>query len=160
VFYTGLGHREEVWRDAHFQQFLLGGIDWAMHGPDLPALAPKDAKVLFDGKSLAAWKHRDGKEPAAWKLVDGAMEVVPGSGDLVTKDALGDGLYHVEFMTPSMPEATGQARGNSGVYLQSRYEVQVLDSYGLVPQLGDCAAIYGKRVPNVNACRPPGRWQT
>jgi hypothetical protein len=63
-------------------------------------------------------------------------------------------------MTPAMPEATGQARGNSGVYLAGRYEVQVLDSYGLELGLGDCGSIYGKRVASVNASRPPGRWQT
>ena len=159
VFYTGLGHREEVWRDAQFQQFLLGGIEWAMRGPDLPALAPKEAKILFDGKSLAGWQHRGGKEAAAWKLVDGAMEVA-GTGDLVTKENLGSGLYHVEFMTPAMPEASGQGRGNSGVYLMSRYEVQVLDSHGLELGMGDCGSIYGKRIATVNASRKPERWQS
>lgn len=160
VFYTGLGHREEVWRDKLFQQFLLGGIEWAMHGPDLPALAPKGAKVLFDGTSLAAWKHRDGKDAGAWKLIEGAAEVVPGTSDLVTRENFGDGLYHVEFMTPAMPTATGQARGNSGVYLQGRYEVQVLDSYGLELGLGDCGSIYGKKIAAVNASRRPERWQS
>lgn len=159
VFYSALGHRPEVWADARFRQFLLGGIEWAMKGPDLPALAPAGAKILFGGKDLAAWKHRDGKEPAAWKLVDGAMEV-NGTGDLVTREELGTGLYHVEFMTPSMPTATGQARGNSGVYLLSRYEVQVLDSYGLELTLGDCGSIYGKAIAAVNASRPPERWQS
>ena len=160
VFYTGLGHREEVWRDPLFQQFLLGGIEWAIRGPDLPALAPKEAKVLFDGKNLDAWQARGGAKPAGWKVVDGAMEVVAGTGDLVTKEALGSGLYHVEFMTPSMPEASGQGRGNSGVYLQSRYEVQVLDSYGLEPGMGDCGSICGRRITSVNACRKPERWQS
>jgi type 1 glutamine amidotransferase len=161
VFYTALGHREEVWRDPRFQEHLMRGIEWALDGPDLPALAPAGARVLFDGTSLDAWTHRAQPDAAAgWKLVDGAMEVVAGTGDLVTRDALGDGLYHVEFMTPAMPEATGQARGNSGVYLAGRYEVQVLDSYGLELGLGDCGSIYGKRVAAVNASRPPGRWQT
>lgn len=159
VFYTGLGHREEVWRDALFQQFLLGGIEWAIEGPDLPALAPKDAKILFDGKSLAAWQQRGSGKPAGWKLVDGAMEVA-GTGDLVTKEKLGSGLYHVEFMTPAMPEASGQGRGNSGVYLQSRYEVQVLDSYGLELGVGDCGSIYGKHIAALNASRKPERWQS
>jgi len=159
VFYTGLGHEEAVWKSPQFQQFLLGGIDWAMHGPDLPALAPKGAKVLFDGTNLSAWKQKDGKG-AAWKLVDGAAEVVPGTSDLVTNDSFADGLYHVEFMTPSMPAETGQARGNSGVYLQGRYEVQVLDSYGLQLGLGDCGSIYGKKIAAVNASRKPERWQS
>ncbi|NOT30093.1 MAG: DUF1080 domain-containing protein [Planctomycetes bacterium] len=168
MFYTALGHREEVWRDARFQRHLLDGIAWALEGPDHPAPAPEGARVLFAAQSsrslpvareLAAWAQRDGKE-AAWKLVGDSMEVVAGTGDLVTKDTFGDGLYHVEFQTPAMPDATGQARGNSGVYLQGRYEVQVLDSYGLEPGLGDCGAIYGKRVAAVNASRAPERWQT
>jgi type 1 glutamine amidotransferase len=160
VFYTGLGHREEVWRDALFQEFLLGGIEWAIRGPDLPALAPKGARLLFDGKSLAGWKHRGGGKPAGWKLVDGAMEVVAGTGDLVTEAELASGLYHVEFMTPSMPEETGQGRGNSGVYLLGRYEVQVLDSWGLELGMGDCGSIYGKRIATINASRRPERWQS
>lgn len=160
VFYTALGHREEVWRDARYQALLLGGIDWALHGPDLPARPPAGATVLFDGHDLGAWRGRSEAEPAGWRLVDGAMEVVPGAGALVTRASLGSGFYHVEFRVPSMPEASGQARGNSGVYLASRYEVQVLDSYGLVPALGDCGAIYGQHLPAVNACRAPERWQS
>lgn len=168
VFYTALGHREEVWHDERFLDFLLGGIEWAVRGPDLPALAPEGAKKLLVANQtetyapqpldLAAWKQRDGKD-AAWKVVDGAVEVT-GAGDLVTREELGDGLYHVEFMTPSMPDASGQARGNSGVYLLGRYEVQVLDSHGLELGLGDCGSIYGKAVAAVNASRPPERWQS
>ncbi len=160
VFYSALGHREEVWDDERFQRFLLAGIEWVIRGPDLPALAPTAARGLFDGRGLGAWRHRTGPKTVAWRRVDDALEVVAGTGDLLTKQDLGDGLYHVEFMTPSMPEATGQARGNSGVYLQGRYEVQVLDSYGLEAGLGDCGALYGKRAPSVNAARPPGRWQS
>ncbi len=160
VFYTALGHREEVWSDARFQGHLLAGIEWALRGPDRPAPPPRGARVLLgEGAELSAWTQRGGAE-ARWKAVEGALEVVAGAGDLVTREALGDGLYHVEFLTPSMPEATGQARGNSGLYLQGRYEVQVLDSYGLAPGLGDCGAIYGKHLPAVNASRPPRRWQS
>jgi len=168
VFYCALGHREEVWRNKDYQELLLGGIAWAIRGPDYPARAPKGARILFGlstkasdaiPNDLSRWQHADGK-PAAWKLVGEAAEVVAGTGDLVTKDSFGDGLYHVEFQTPAMPDATGQARGNSGVYLQNRYEVQVLDSYGLELGLGDCGAIYGKHVPAVNASRAPERWQS
>jgi type 1 glutamine amidotransferase len=124
VFYTALGHREEVWSDARFQGHLLAGIDWALRGPDRPAPPPRGARVLLgESAELSAWTQRGGGE-ARWKPVEGALEVVAGAGDLVTLEAFGDGLYHVEFLTPSMPEATGQARGNSGVYLQGRYEVQ------------------------------------
>ncbi len=161
VFYTALGHRPENWRDPRFLAHLLDGIAWAIDGPDLPARAPVDAKVLFDGVSLEAWKHRNGSEKGAWRLVgDGSMEVVAGTSDLVSRFEFGDALIHVEFMTPAMPDATGQERGNSGVYVQGRYEVQVLDSYGLESGLGDCGAIYGHKVPDVNGCRPPERWQS
>jgi hypothetical protein len=173
VFYCALGHREEVWRDARFQALLERGIDWAIDGPDRPARHPDGAKLLFRPRvegggvqppDFSRWQHAGGK-PAGWKVVGAAMEVAPGAGDLVTKDAFGDGLYHVEFMTPAMPEASGQARGNSGVYLQGRYEVQVLDSYsagrgGLALGPGDCGSIYGKHVAAVNAGRPPERWQS
>lgn len=162
VFYTALGHRPEVWTDARYLVHLLNGIGWAAgeKAPAIGAPPPPGAKVLFDGTSGAAWKHRDGKD-FAWKLVDGgAMEVVAGAGDLVTRESFGGGRYHVEFMTPSMPEAKGQARGNSGVYLQGRHEVQVLDSFGLVPGGGDCGAIYGVKIPDFNACLEPGVWQS
>ncbi len=161
VFYTALGHRPEVWRDRRFLDHLLNGIAWTIDGPDLPARTPAGATVLFDGSSLDGWKHRNGTEKGAWKLVgDGSMEVVPETSDLVSRFEFGDALLHVEFLTPAIPDASGQARGNSGVYVQGRYEVQVLDSYGLESQLGDCAAIYGKKAPDVNACRPPERWQS
>jgi hypothetical protein len=88
------------------------------------------------------------------------MAVWGGKGDLVTKENLASGLYHVEFMTPAMPEASGQGRGNSGVYLMSRYEVQVLDSHGLELGMGDCGSIYGKQIAAVNASRKPERWQS
>jgi len=160
VFYSALGHEEAVWADPRFLDFLLAGVDWAIGGPDQPVPAPAKAEVLCDGKSLGAWKKRDGGE-AGWKLVgDGAMEVAAGAGDVVSRAEFGDALIHVEFMTPAMPTATGQARGNSGVYVQGRYEVQVLDSYGLAPTLGDCGAIYGKKVADANASRAPERWQS
>jgi hypothetical protein len=79
---------------------------------------------------------------------------------LVSRQEFGDFRLHVEFACPAMPEAAGQARGNSGVYLHGRYELQVLDSFGLEPGLGDCGALYGKRVPDANACRAPGAWQS
>ena len=161
VFYTALGHRPEVWKDARFQKHLLGGIDWAIHGPDLPAPVPPGAQVLFDGRSLEGWKKRDGDAAAQWKLSEDFMESQPGSGDIETRAELGSGWLHVEFMVPKEgAEHTGQERGNSGVYVQGRYEIQVLDSYGLASGDGDCGAIYGKSAPSVNACRKPQRWQS
>ena len=166
VFYSALGHREEVWRNPDFQELLMGGLHWAMRGPDFPARAPKGARVLLGfgvkpkaPSDLEKWQHADGSA-AGWREHGEGIEVVAGKGDLLSKETFGDGLYHVEFQTPAMPEATGQARGNSGVYLQGRYEVQVLDSYGLELGLGDCGAIYGKKIAAVNASRPPERWQS
>src|SRR5205085_8120892 len=116
--------------------------------------------VLFDGKGLDAWAGTDRKSPAPWTLVDGLAMQVQGGG-IVTKKAF-DGHFrlHVEFRVPYMPQAKGQARGNSGVYLQGRYEVQVLDSYGLDSQNNDCGAIYEVAKPRVNACKAPTVWQS
>ena len=122
---------------------------------------PRDtAAVLFDGKDLSNWTKLDGEAPA-WEIADGAMTVTAGGGDIVTRERFTDFLLHLEFMTPDMPDATGQAKGNSGVFLQGRYEIQVLDSYGIdVPGKGDCGAIYNQFASLVNACKPPLEWQT
>ena len=121
---------------------------------------PSDAIVLFDGKDMNEWTSEDGR-PAAWPVSDGVMTCKSGTGDIYTKRKFGSAQIHVEFATPSMPNATSQARGNSGVYLQGRYEVQVLDSFDnpTYPN-GSCGALYGKSAPLVNACRPPEQWQT
>ena len=121
---------------------------------------PDAAIVLFDGKDLSDWTQLDGGAPA-WEVADGAMAVTAGGGDIVSREQFADFLLHLEFMTPDMPDATGQAKGNSGVFLQGRYEIQVLDSYGIdVPGKGDCGAIYNQFAPLVNACKPPLEWQT
>ena len=126
----------------------------------MPQTPPESAVVLFNGTDLSNWTSQDGSEPG-WKVEDGAMAVVPRTGDVITKETFTDHFLHLEFMTPDMPEATGQAKGNSGVFLQGRYEVQVLDSYGIeVPGMGDCGAIYNQFAPLVNACKPPLEWQT
>jgi Domain of Unknown Function (DUF1080) len=123
--------------------------------------APRGAVVLFDGKNLDQWVTRnDPKKPASWKLVDGGAMQVQG-GDIITKEKF-DGAFHlhVEFRVPYMPNATGQGRGNSGVYVQGRYEVQVLDSYGLDSKDNDCGGIYSVAKPLVNACKAPTVWQS
>lgn len=121
--------------------------------------APSDAKVLFDGSNLDAWQTPDGK-PAPWAVADGAA-TVNGKGSIVTKEKFGDAQIHVEFATPTDISGDSQGRGNSGVYLQGRYELQVLDSYNnpTNPE-GSCGAIYSKHPPLVNASRGPGEWQT
>jgi hypothetical protein len=121
---------------------------------------PENAVMLFNGKDLSNWRTRSGG-PAGWKVADGIITVEPRTGDIVTEQKFTDFMLHLEWMEPYMPDAKGQARGNSGVYLQGRYEVQVLDSYGIeVPGKGDCGAIYDQFAPLVNACRPPLEWQT
>lgn len=128
---------------------------------DVPSTpAPKDAIVLFDGKNLDAFVKRDGKSPPTWKLVEGGAVQVAG-GDIITKQKFdGSFLLHVEFRVPYMPKAAGQKRGNSGVYVQGRYEVQILDSYGLESKSNDCGAIYEVAAPLVNACKAPTIWQS
>jgi hypothetical protein len=127
-------------------------------GPPVPA--PADAVVLFDGKDLAAWTDAKG-QPARWKVENGYMEVVPKTGGIRTVKDFGDCQLHVEWMAPSPAKGADQDRGNSGVFLMDTYEVQVLDCYGNKTYAdGMTAAIYGQFPPLVNACRPPGEWQT
>lgn len=122
---------------------------------------PSDAAVLFDGKDFSAWvKRSDRQSPAEWKVENGYVEVVPKTGDVCTKELFHSCQLHVEFWLPLMADCKGQARANSGVYLQGRYEVQVLDSYGLQSKDDDCGGIYKLAAPLVNACRPPEQWQT
>ena len=125
-----------------------------------PATPPSEKIVLFDGNDFSHWTHADGK-PVRWKLVDGTMEVVPGTGSIITRQVFQDFKLHVEFNVPqSLPETKGQGRGNSGVYLQRRYEVQILDSYGLDAKSNNCGALYGLKAPDKNVSKPPGEWQT
>jgi hypothetical protein len=121
---------------------------------------PKGAIILFDGKSLDGWVKTTGKDKAGWELLDGGVMQVKG-GNIMTRDRFeGKFKLHVEFRVPYMPKATGQGRGNSGVYVQGRYEVQVLDSYGLQSKNNDCGAIYEVAAPLVNVCKAPTVWQS
>jgi hypothetical protein len=126
--------------------------------PGPPGGAPSDAIVLFDGKNLSKWRTEKGGE-AGWKVENGYAEV-NGSGYIFTREEFGDVQLHVEWASPSEVKGEGQGRGNSGVYLMGRYEIQVLDSFGskTYPN-GQAAAFYGNAAPLVNACRPPGEWQ-
>ncbi len=126
----------------------------------LQAQPPEGAVTLFSGKDVSNWTTREG-DPAGWRAEDGVLHVVPRTGDIMTVERFTDFFLHLEFRCPDMPEASGQGKGNSGVFLQGRYEIQVLDSYGLdIPGLGDCGAIYNLSAPLVNACLPPMQWQT
>ena len=146
---------------------VLPWCGYHVHDPDRPAPkrvdpgnagapvpAPADAIVLFDGKDLSQWA------PTDWKVVDGCIEAVGGS-NLVTKQSFGSIQLHLEWMAPDPPAGPRFDRGNNGVHLMGLYEVQIFDSFSekIYPD-GQAAAIYGQTPPLVNACRPPGEWQT
>ena len=152
---------------------MLPSGNWHVHDPNRPkppvvtpaatfsdgAAAPSDAIVLFDGTDFSHWEGDKGAAP--WIIRDGYMEVKPNSGYIHTKENFGDFQLHLEFAEPSKAEGDSQERGNSGVFLQGVYEVQVLDNYNnpTYPD-GQCGAIYGQSPPLVNACKAPGQWQT
>ena len=121
---------------------------------------PSDATVLFDGHDLSHWTTREGKAPGC-TVVDGVITCKTGAGDLVSKETFRNAQIHLEFDPPYMPQQHSQARGNSGLYLQGRYEIQILDSYRNPTYAnGSCGALYAQAAPLVNASRPPEQWQS
>ena len=135
----------------------LSGIDWPeppIIDPGSATKAPSDAIVLFDGTDLSAFDNAD-----KWIVQDGYAEV--NGGGITTKQSFGDCQLHVEFATPAEVKGESQGRGNSGVYLMGKYEVQILDSFDNKTYFdGQCGALYKQQPPTVNACRGPGEWQT
>ncbi|MEP6663144.1 MAG: DUF1080 domain-containing protein [Verrucomicrobiota bacterium] len=124
-----------------------------------PGPPPSDAIILFDGKNLSKWKGANGGE-AKWKVEDGFM-TVNGTGSISTKESFGDCQLHVEWASPAEVKGEGQGRGNSGIYFQGRYEIQVLDSYQNKTYFhGQAGSVYKQHAPLVNASRKPGEWQT
>ncbi len=127
--------------------------------PGTGTSAPSDAIVLFDGTNLNEFTHENGL-PAQWEVKDGAMTVKPNSGGIFTKKVFGDCQLHIEWRAPVVVKGEGQGRGNSGIFLQGKYEVQVLDCFNNVTYPnGQAGSIYKQSVPLANACRPPGEWQ-
>ena len=127
---------------------------------DSPGRPPSDAIVLFDGKDLSKWAHKDGSA-AKWKVENGYAEVVAKTGYIYTREPFGDCQLHVEFAEPIPPKGESQERGNSGVFLMGLYEIQVLDSFENKTYAdGQASAVYGQYPPLVNASRPPGQWQS
>jgi len=122
--------------------------------------APSDAIILFDGNNLSQWVDKDGKEPQ-WEVKEEIVTVVKGAGAIKTKAGFGSVQLHIEWRTPSEIEGAGQGRGNSGIFFQDNYEVQVLDSYNnRTYSNGQAGSIYKQHIPLVNASRPPSEWQT
>lgn len=125
----------------------------------LPVKPPSDAIVLFDGTDLSKWMAADAG-PAKWIIKDGNLAAVPGGGPVFTRDGFGDIQLHLEWAAPTPGRGKGQGRGNSGVFLMSKYEIQVLDSFENVTYAdGQAGALYGQYPPLVNASRPAGEWQ-
>lgn len=153
---------------------LIPGTPWHVHDGARPqprvvtpgatfsllAPPPSDAVVLFNGSDLSKWESIKGGEPK-WNLANGVLEVVPFSGNIRTKQRFGDFQLHLEYAVPAVVKAKGQGRGNSGVLINGMYEVQILDSYNspTYPD-GQAGALYGQTPPLVNACKPPGEWQS
>lgn len=123
--------------------------------------APSDAIILFKNKKDGDnWVNKDGG-PFGWNSDDSSFTVKASAGEIRTKESFGDCQLHIEWRTPSQVKGDGQGRGNSGIFLMSRYELQVLDSYNNTTYSnGQVGSIYKQRIPNVNVCRPPGEWQT
>jgi len=121
---------------------------------------PSDAIILFNGKDLSEWSGVK-KPEVGWTIEGDAMVVKPGSGNVKTKKGFGDCQLHIEFRTPAVVQGQGQGRGNSGIFLMGKYELQVLDNYNNTTYVnGQAGSIYKQLPPLVNACRPPGEWQT
>ncbi len=123
---------------------------------------PSDAIVLFDGSNFSEWQSAKDSTAATWTLNgDGSATVRPTAGDIVTKKAFGDCQLHVEFREPVLVKGESQGRGNSGIFLQTRYEIQVLDCYqNRTYSNGQTGSVYKQSLPLVNVCRKPNEWQT
>lgn len=121
--------------------------------------APSDAIILFDGKDLSAWESAKGGGPAEWDVHDGVFTVNKKKGDILTKQAFENFQLHIEWCVPENITGKSQGRGNSGVFLQDKYEIQILDCYNNETYVnGQTGSVYKQTPPLVNAMRKPGEW--
>lgn len=160
---------EEGHKPGYKDTPYLPGGKWRVHDADRPhppvvtpgakvGEAPSDAIVLFDGKDLSKWRGDNGD--AGWDVVDGAIVAKQGAGSLVSREEFGDAQIHVEWTAPNPPKGDDQGRGNSGILIFGRYEIQVLDNFKNPTYAdGHAGAVYGQHPPLANALRPPGEWQ-
>jgi len=188
---TGCATRPEPAKQPHanltkpkMQEVVIDGVagfqdtpmepdgKWHVHDPARPqppvvatgafsenATPPGDAIILFDGKDLSQWRDKKTGGPVKWTVENDVA--TSAKGDIVTTNEFGDMQLHLEFREPELKGREGQDRGNSGVYLMGRYEIQVLDCYNNKTYAdGTTGGIYGQHPPLANACRPPGEWQT
>lgn len=186
IFVTALGHDMGAVQTPAFVATFTRGSEWAASGkvttpiptqlqpgnqrdstegrvvtPGPTAGAPpSDAVVLFGGKDLSLWRSSKGNGPAGWKVENGEILTVTRAGSIYTEQKFGAGQFHLEYNIPHMPDQKGQRKGNSGVYLPSRTEIQILDGYrNPTYATGLVGAVYGEHPPAVNASRQPGEWQ-
>jgi len=129
--------------------------------PGILFAPPSDAVLLFDGTDFSKWRQKQSKKPVEWTLNDdGSMTIVPKTGNIETIEEHGSIQLHIEWKSPTEIKGKGQGRGNSGVFFQGRYEVQILDSYNnRTYSNGQASSIYKQHIPLVNATLPPGEWQ-
>ena len=129
-------------------------------GSQATSSAPSDAIILFDGKDLSAWETARDGSPARWNVHDGIVTVDKKAGDIQTKEKFGNYQLHIEWCVPPMDDTfKSQSRGNSGVYMQGMYEIQVLDNYNNETYVnGQAGSVYKQTPPLVNAMRAPGEW--
>ena len=121
---------------------------------------PSDAVILFDGINMDSWEHVRSGESSKWIVEDGVLTVANGTGTLVSKQSFGDIQMHIEWMPSAIIKGAGQSRGNSGIFMQALFEIQMLDSWENPTYVnGQAGSVYHQYPPLVNASRPPGEWQ-
>jgi len=186
IFVTALGHDIGAVQTPEFVTTFVRGSEWAANGSvtiPIPArlragakteptegsvvtpassfgAPPSDAITLFNGRDLSGWRSAKGEGPAGWKVENGEILTVTRAGSILTEQKFGSAQFHLEYNIPDMPGHKGQLKGNSGVYLPSRTEIQILDGYrNPTYATGLPGAVYDEHAPLVNASRKPGEWQ-